>query len=166
VAELADPFDVALVSAMPKLQAYARRLTRDLDAAHDLAYDTVARALHYRDRFTLGTNMTGWLCTICRNHFLAGKRQAWRSVPLNLDAFALVAPAPDDQHQHMELQEVWAALAKLPEHLRDAVLLAAEGHTQDELAELLGVPVGTVKSRLHRGRTALASLTQSDRRTR
>jgi RNA polymerase sigma-70 factor (ECF subfamily) len=151
----ADPFNDALVAAMPRLRRFAQSLTRDPLTADDLSQDTLIRALSNRDKFLPGSNMIAWLTVICRNHFRSEGKRHWRMVELDDAANALVADHPIDPLIRLELDDVLAALSRLPAERRDAVLLVAEGESYEVAAGLLGVAVGTVKSRINRARTVL-----------
>jgi RNA polymerase sigma-70 factor, ECF subfamily len=149
-----DPFMQEMLSHIPKVRRVALRFARRPDMADDLVQDTVVRALQNRDRFQMGTNMGGWLCFICRNIFLSGKRRSWRSTGMD-DDWARAIPGPDNPHHRLALKEVLEALQYLPAEHSEALLLIAEGLSYDEAAQVLGCEVGTVKSRVSRARDAV-----------
>jgi len=161
--------------ALPWLDAVYRfslRLTGDPSEAEDLTQETFLRAYRHWDTYTPGTSCRSWLFTICRNAFLRGREQRDRrreSLESELDVrveaigFAeMVREGGTDDPERMFFDsfvdaEVDASIAKLPDEFRDAVVLSdLEGLSYNEIAAVLAVPVGTVKSRLYRGRRLLA----------
>jgi len=148
------------------LYGAALRLTRNPADAEDLVQDTYLKAFNASGSFKPGTNLRAWLFTILHNHFLNARRRANAS-PVNIDSetaekAAAVIPADletveDALVQRVSDDEVRAALESLPEAFREAVWLRdAEGFSYVEIAEMLKVPVGTVMSRISRGRRLLA----------
>ncbi|HEU0154643.1 MAG TPA: sigma-70 family RNA polymerase sigma factor [Stellaceae bacterium] len=146
---------------IPRLRRYARALTRDVIAADDLVQDSLTRAL---DKFHLwqeGTDLRAWLFTILHNQYVNHVRRAVREgIAVGLsDSEPLLTRAPH-QGQRLELRDLERAIAKLPEEQRAAILLVGlEGMRYEEVAVVLNIPVGTVRSRLSRGRDALRRLT-------
>lgn len=163
MARAPDPFEREMIAALPRLKRAALVWTRNPDAADDLVQETVIRAIAARDSYQLGTNMVGWLCFIARNQFISEKRRAWRSVTMPVfvsDAGGEVTLAdletvPASQCDSLELDDVMEALGYVTPVHADAVLAVAEGLSYEEAAEDLGVAVGTVKSRVARGRREL-----------
>lgn len=148
------------------LYGAALRLTRNPADAEDLVQDTYLKAFKASDSFRPGTNLRAWLFTILHNHFLNDRRRANTS-PVNVDSetaekAAAVIPADaetveDALVRRVTDDQVRAALEALPEAFREAVWLRdAEGFSYVEIAEMLKVPVGTVMSRISRGRRLLA----------
>jgi len=150
----------AMLAAIPNLRGFAISLThRDRDCADDLVQSTLTRALASIDRFQPGTNMRAWLFTILRNEFYSSVRKRRHQGEDRDDAHAARLSIAPEQHWKLDLQDMWAALAKVRLEHREALLLvAAEGLSYDEAAQVCGVPAGTVKSRVHRARTDLARL--------
>jgi RNA polymerase sigma-70 factor (ECF subfamily) len=146
---------------IPRLRRYARALTHDVVAADDLVQDSLTRAL---DKFHLwqeGTDLRAWLFTILHNQYVNHVRRAVREgIAVGLsDSEPLLTRAPH-QGQRLELRDLERAIAKLPEEQRAAILLVGlEGMRYEEVAVVLDVPVGTIRSRLSRGREALRRLT-------
>ena len=161
--------------ALPHLDAvyrFALRLSGSPDQAQDLVQETFLRAYRSWDQYTRGTRAKSWLFTICRNVFLRGRERVQRHdrvVAESLDGSSAL-PAPvnplwgrvdgvDPEGEFFEAivdDEILAAIDGLPEEYRTAVVLSdLEGLAYAEVAELLEVPVGTVKSRLFRGRRLL-----------
>jgi RNA polymerase sigma-70 factor (ECF subfamily) len=149
-------FSTELVANLPKLRRAARAITGRAQAADDLVQDAVVKAMSARLSFRAGTNMGAWLCFIARNVFLSEKRRSWRMVEM-ADGQAERVPAPASQLTRVLANEGFAALAYLPDEMREALLLVGmDGSTYEEAAEILKTEVGTVKSRVSRGRQILA----------
>jgi RNA polymerase sigma-70 factor (ECF subfamily) len=147
-----------------RLYATALRLTRQPADAEDLVQDTYLRAFRSADRFEPGTNLRGWLFTILHNAFLNQLRDRGRS-PIDADS-DVVEQAPDvsgwDDTPEEQLlrntmdEDLRAELDGLPDVFREAVWLRdVEQFTYDEIANIVGVPIGTVMSRISRGRRLL-----------
>jgi RNA polymerase sigma-70 factor (ECF subfamily) len=149
----------------PRLVAFAYSLTRDREEAADLAQETMARALGAAWRFTPGTNLKAWLFRILRNLHLNRARQAARmpaamsveELPVELAAAGrALRSAEHEAALKADLAEVVAALRSLPAAFAIPLQLTAiEELSYAETAEVLGIPVGTVMSRVHRGRRLL-----------
>lgn len=148
------------------LYGAALRLTRNRADAEDLVQDTYLKAFTASASFTPGSNLRAWLFTILHNHFLNGRRRA-RTSPVHVDSetaekAAAVIPASNTTTEDVLVQrasddEVRSALEALPENFREAVWLRdAEGFSYVEIAAMLDVPIGTVMSRISRGRRLLA----------
>ena len=146
---------------IPRLRRYARALTRDLVAADDLVQDCLARALGKLHLWQRGTDLRAWLFTILHNQYVNYVRRAVRegaAVGLS-ESEPMLMRAPH-QGRRLELRDLERAIAKLPEEQRAVILLVGlEGMRYEEVAEVVGVPVGTIRSRLSRGREALRRLT-------
>jgi RNA polymerase sigma-70 factor, ECF subfamily len=149
---------------IPRLRRYARALTRDVAAADDLVQDCLTRALGKLHLWQKGTDLRAWLFTILHNQYVNYVRRSVRegaAVGLN-DGEPLLTRAPQ-QGQRLELRDLERAIAKLPEEQQSAILLVGlEGMRYEEVAAMLGVPVGTIRSRLSRGREALRRLVGID----
>ena len=158
----------ALVAAIPNLRGFAISLTRrNRDYADDLVQSTLTKALASIDRFEPGTNIRAWLITILRNDFYSSVRKRRHEGEDRDDLHATRLAAAPEQHWRLDLQDMWAALAKVRLEHREALLLvAAEGMSYDEAAQVCGVPAGTVKSRVHRARLGLARLLELDHKER
>lgn len=145
---------------IPRLRRYARALTRDMVAADDLVQDCLTRALGKLHLWQRGTDLRAWLFTILHNQYVNYVRRSVREgamVGLS-DTEPLLTRAPL-QGLRLELRDLERAIAKLPEEQRSAILLVGlEGMRYEEVAAVLDVPVGTVRSRLSRGREALRRL--------
>lgn len=146
---------------IPRLRRYARALTRDVITADDLVQDCLTRALGKLHLWQQGSDLRAWLFTILHNQYVNYIRRAVRegaAVGLNENE-PLLRRAPQ-QGKRLELRDLERAIAKLPEEQRAVILLVGlEGMRYEEVAAVLDVPVGTIRSRLSRGREALRRLT-------
>lgn len=150
---------------LDSLYRVALRLAGNAADAEDLVQEAMLRAYRSWDRFTLGTNAKGWLLTILRHLFIneyRRKRRHPESVDLDtIEPFALLDERQEEDPQSAFFDrivddEVLRAVDQLPEAFREAVMLSdVEGLSYEEIAKVLEVPVGTVKSRLYRGRHML-----------
>lgn len=148
-----------LVNYLPALRAFAISLTRNHSAADDLVQDTIVKAWTHIDKYTVGTNLQAWLFTILRNTFFSGLRKRRREVadPEGLHAQRLfVKPDHDGKLAFSDFQRAFDQLT--PEHREVLILVGASGFTCEQAAEMIGVAVGTVKSRTNRARKRLADL--------
>ena len=145
---------------IPRLRRYARALTRDVTAADDLVQDCLTRALSKVHLWQKGTDLRAWLFTILHNQYVNHVRRAVRegsAVGLS-DSEPLLTTSPN-QGKRLELRDLERAIAKLPEEQRSVLLLVGlEGMRYEEVAAVLDVPVGTIRSRLSRGREMLRHL--------
>jgi RNA polymerase sigma-70 factor (ECF subfamily) len=154
-----DEFKAELVLVIPQLRAFGRSLSGNRDLADDLVQETLMKAWAARARFQAGTNMRAWTFIILRNLFLSQMRRSrftgeWD----DLTADRLLA-APAGQDRQIELGDVQRALQHLPQTQREAlILVGAGGFAYEEAADICGVAVGTIKSRVARGRVALEAL--------
>ena len=161
-----DAFAAEVLQHLEALYATALRLTRNRPDAEDLVQDALVRALRFSDRFTPGTNMKAWLYTILHNAWRNRRRDAARD-PVAADsdrveeAASMRGPAELDTPEQVLLREtldadLQAALDELPEAFRQAVWLRdVEEFSYAEIAAMLDVPIGTVMSRISRGRRQL-----------
>lgn len=147
------------ISHVPALRRYARALVHNTADADDLVQDCLVRALSRMHLYQPGTHMKAWLLSILHNIFLDGTRKAKRTREF-AKALTLMKEGTvtrPNQFHRIELREMDKALAALPHAQRATLLLISlEGLNYVETAEVTGVPVGTVRSRLSRGRSALA----------
>jgi RNA polymerase sigma-70 factor (ECF subfamily) len=149
-----------LECCIPSLRRYARALLRDGERADDLVQDCLERALSRRHLWRGGASLRPWLFRIMHNIF-ANQMRALSTRPPHqpVDGLAGEPEVGEAQSAHLALQEMARALDLLPEEQRRTVLLVAlEGLTYQEVAEVMDVPVGTVMSRLSRGRDRLRRL--------
>jgi RNA polymerase sigma-70 factor (ECF subfamily) len=167
----ADPFETEALSFLDALYRTALRMTRSEAEAEDLVQETYIRAFRFRHQFTPGTNLKAWLFRILTNTFINQyRRKAARPETTELDDVEEsilyrhmrdVSPGSASPDPEAELidntlsSEVKDALEALPEKFRTTLLLDVEGFSYKEIAEVLDIPIGTVMSRLHRGRKFL-----------
>ncbi len=159
-----DEFRVELGTVIPHLRAFGRSLSGNRDTADDLVQETLLKAWAARKRFRAGTNMRAWTFIILRNLFLSQMRRArFKGEWDDLVAEKTLA-APASQDRHVDLSDMQRALLMLPQTQREAlILVGAGGFAYEEAAEICGVAVGTIKSRVARGRTALEDLMSGNR---
>jgi RNA polymerase sigma-70 factor (ECF subfamily) len=144
------------------LRRYALALTGSRFEAEDLVQDTLSRAIAAAPGFRKGGNLRGWLFTIMHNAFISSVR-ARRAAGRELDDDLPELSQAPTQLDRLEVRDVLAALARLPEAQRAAlVLIALEDFSYSEAARVLGVPLGTLMSRLARGREALRRAMRED----
>jgi RNA polymerase sigma-70 factor (ECF subfamily) len=140
---------------------YARVLTRDVVAADDLVQDCLARALGKIHLWERGTDLRAWLFTILHHqHISLTRRTVRQRATIELQKCTPgLSPSPN-QTERLELRDVERAIAKLPEEQRSVILLVGlEGMRYDAAAAVVNVPVGTVRSRVSRGRQTLRTMT-------
>lgn len=154
-----NEFKDQLAQVIPHLRAFGRSLSGSRDLADDLVQETLLKAWAARKRFQAGTNMRAWTFIILRNLFLSQMRRArFKGEWDEITASKLLA-APASQDRHVELGDMQRALLHLPQPQREAlILVGAGGFAYEEAAEICGCAVGTIKSRVARGRVALESL--------
>ena len=142
---------------VPQLRRYALALCHNPTAADDLVQESVARALTKSDLFNTGTNLRAWLFTIMHNvHISNGRRQKYIGMPIDPDIVAAKLSTQPTQEAPLVMKALNKALQVIPDTQRVAVILAGvEGISYEEISVQLNVPVGTVKSRVSRGREAL-----------
>lgn len=153
-----DPRD-ALVEHLPPLRAFAMSLTRNRASADDLVQDTIVKAWTNIEKFAEGTNLRAWLFTILRNTYYSSLRKTRREVadPEGIHAGGLfVRPEHDGRLAYGDFQRAFDQLS--PEHREVLTLVGASGFSCEEAAGMMGVAVGTVKSRTNRARKRLSDL--------
>jgi RNA polymerase sigma-70 factor (ECF subfamily) len=167
-----DPFALEALSLLDALYGMALRLTRDRDRAQDLVQDTYLKAFRARQRFAAGTNLKAWLFTILQNTWRNGRRDHARArIDFDSQVVEEAGAAPDGPASSMAEDpealllradldaELKAALEMLPEAFREAVWLRdVEDLSYQQIADVLGIPIGTVMSRIARGRKQLHHL--------
>jgi RNA polymerase sigma factor (sigma-70 family) len=159
-------FDRMLMSNAEFLKPFAITLTHDTEDAKDLFQETLFRALANKDKYNVGTNIKAWLYTIMRNIFINNYRRKSKqstifdSTPneylLNLNQGAVA----NEAIAGINLKEVQQAIHNLPEIFRNPFLLYFDGFKYHEIADMLGEPLGTIKSRIHFARKLLKSQIQ------
>jgi RNA polymerase sigma-70 factor (ECF subfamily) len=172
-AELAAIFETDAMAYVDQLYGAAMRMTRNPADAEDLVQETYTKAFAAFRSFEQGTNLRAWLFRILRNTYINAYRKAQRE-PLSTSADELSDPqllevdarstggtrsAETEALERLGDTEIIEAMQALPEDFRTAVYLAdVEGFSYKEIAEIMETPVGTVMSRVHRGRKSLRSL--------
>jgi RNA polymerase sigma-70 factor (ECF subfamily) len=154
-----NDFSRLLEKAIPRLRRYARALTRDVFRADDLVQDTLVRAMAKQHRWQHGSNLDAWLFTIMHNQNVNGVRCSVREgIAVEFDDKWPVPIVATDPTGRLALRDLDCALARISEEQRRVILLIGlEGTSYEEAATILDVPVGTIRSRVFRGREALAS---------
>ncbi len=142
---------------IPRLRRYALGLTRQSDQADDLVQDTLARALNKEQLWQPGTDIRAWLFTILHNQRVNAVRRAIREgTPVEFDKASATVVSPSDPSAGRTLFELDRAMGQIAEEHRQVILLVGlEGMSYEDAAAVVGVPVGTIRSRLSRGRDAL-----------
>lgn len=142
------------------LQRYARSLTRDGSRAEDLLQDCLARALEKQHLWEPGTDLRAWLFTIMHNQHVNDVRRLVREgAVVPIEEVAGYLPERATMEATVELGDAALAMTELPHDQRQVIVLAGrEGQRYEEMARVLKVPIGTVRSRLSRGRARLREL--------
>jgi RNA polymerase sigma-70 factor (ECF subfamily) len=146
-----------LIEHLPRLRRYARALTGDANRADDLVQDTLERALAKLDLWQPGSDLRAWLFTLMHNLFVNQIRTKRPQETVMEDA--LDEPVSGGQMEALAARDIHAALARLPEEQREVLLLVGlEQFGYAEAAQVLGVPTGTVMSRLSRARERMRQM--------
>ena len=154
--EIAD----RLESEIPRLRRYARALTRDAARADDLVQSCLVRALAKHHLWQEGTDLRAWLFTILHNqHVNYVRRSARGGTEVPVEDVAAALPVRENATGALQLRDLHRALGRLPESQRQVILLVGlEGMRYEQVAQILNIPIGTVRSRLSRGREMLREL--------
>ena len=151
-----------LEAMVPHMRVFARRLCRNDDLADDIVQEACLKAWAARERFIAGAPMRPWLFRIIRNAHIQHWRKAWRSASLDPSDAETYLVAPDNPEWTCDFQVMQQALQRLPCKQREAIVaVLAAGFSYEEAGQLLGCSEGTIKSRVSRGREALAGLMAS-----
>lgn len=150
-----------LLALRPALQAFANRLTSQVCDAEDLVQETILRALRARHLFADSTNLKAWLFTIMRNAFVSRWRASQREVPTGSELIEVMMVTPATQESLLWARQVAGQLLHhlSPTHRDILILVSVQGLSYEDVAQMSGCAVGTVKSRMNRARAALAALT-------
>jgi RNA polymerase sigma-70 factor (ECF subfamily) len=153
-----------LEAEIPRLRRYARALTRDVVRADDLVQSCLVRAVANQHLWQPGTNLRAWLFTILHNQNINDVRRAAREgANVDIEEVAQVLSVQPRAMASLEMRDLEAAIAKLTPEQRQVILLVClEGMEYEEVALILGVPIGTVRSRLSRARDQLRRLMDMD----
>jgi RNA polymerase sigma-70 factor (ECF subfamily) len=156
------PFEDELVALLPRLRRFAHALARSPGDADDLVQMTVERAIRSKEQWQHGTRLDSWLFRIMRNLWIDTVRARSRKEKVEAPPEEAESIGEDPRNgieASIDLQRVMAAMQRLPEEQREVVaLILIEGFGYREAAEMLDLPIGTVSSRLVRGRAALLQL--------
>jgi RNA polymerase sigma-70 factor (ECF subfamily) len=155
----------AIVAEIPRLRRYARAMLGDRAAADDLVQDTLERAWSRFAQWRAGSDLRAWLFSIMHNLRVDQLR---KPVPptQSLDETAHAVPSRPTQSDHLEVMDLESALRQLPDEQREVLLLVAlEDMSYADVASTLGIPPGTVMSRLSRGRDRLRQIMEGKQPT-
>src|SRR4051812_21524912 len=156
---LTDSLRNDILKAVPSLRAFGISLSGNADRADDLVQETLLRALANIDSFQPGSNLSAWLFTILRNLFRSEYRKRRREVEDADGSYAATLKTQPAQGTHLEFEEFRAALDKLPQDQREAlILVGASGFSYEDAATICGCAVGTIKSRVNRARSKLSGM--------
>ena len=157
-----EAFERDLTQLLPRLRRFAHALSRNAADADDLTQATIERALRAREQWQTGTRLDSWLYRIMRNLWIDTARARTRKESHEAPAEEAERVGEDPREamdMSFELKRAMAAMERLPDEQREVVaLILIEGFGYREAAEMLDLPIGTVSSRLVRGRTALVAM--------
>jgi RNA polymerase sigma-70 factor (ECF subfamily) len=155
-------FHKELTAAIPHLRAFARMLCGDRDRADDLAQETLMKAWAARDRYVAGSSFRAWTYTILRHHYFGQVRRERFVGEYDETEAERILNIQGSQEGRLEAADVLRALATLPAAQREVLVLVSIGSVSyEEIAEICGVALGTVKSRIARARAALSAAIDS-----
>lgn len=160
----AETFEALALPLLAPLYNFAHWLTGNREEAEDLVQETFVKAMKGFPSFSLGTNFRAWIYRILRNTFLTSRTGLKASISLDDEENPISEPIASDDPEFLLLakadqEQIQQALAKLQVQQREIILLCdVEEMTYKEIAELMGVPIGTVMSRLSRARRAMRQL--------
>ena len=160
----AETFEALAMPLLAPLYNFAHWLAGNRDEAEDLVQETYVKALKGFGSFTPGTNFRAWMYRILRNTFLTSRTGLKATVSLDDEENPVTEPAADDDPESLlfaraDQEEIRHALEQLPVAHREIILLCdVEEMSYKEIAELAGIPIGTVMSRLSRARSSMRSL--------
>lgn len=156
-------FQQQLIGLREQLYWFAMSLTRDRENASDLLQDSLARALQFRDKFQDNTNFKAWVYTIMKNTFINDHRRGKRTRAImdrvdDAHVGAQALPLPQSTDGRVRMGEIKRSLDRLDTMFREPFLMHHEGYKYEEIAEHMGVPIGTVKSRIFQARQRLMAM--------
>jgi RNA polymerase sigma-70 factor (ECF subfamily) len=159
-----EEFRKVMVPFMDMMYGYAIYLTGDKEDASDLLQETFLKAYRFFDKFERGTNAKAWLYRVMRNTYINDYRRTKRTPDLveydeQISPYSMLpgeARGPDEIPGEIFEDEIAAAISGLPEKFKSVILLRdVEDLAYEEIADALAIPIGTVRSRLHRARSIL-----------
>ena len=146
-----------MLKSVRSLRAFAVSLCGRTDVADDLVQETIVKAWSNLDKFEEGTNLQAWLFTILRNHYYSEIRKRRREIEDVEGRYSATLATHPAQYGHLDMADFKAAMQKLPDDQREAlILVGASGFSYEDAAKICGVAIGTTKSRVNRARTHLA----------
>ena len=157
-------FKKSVLGIQGNLMSFAKKLTLNREEAQDLVQDTTLKALNNEEKFAENTNFKGWMLTIMRNIFINNYRKASREMTMvdtSVDLYHITnatdssQSTPDGAHA---CKEISAIIAKFPPEQREPFNMHVAGYKYEEIAEKLGMPLGTVKARIFNTRKMLREL--------
>lgn len=153
-----DNMNANIIEQIPRLRRYARALTGDSHSADDLVQDTLERAWSKLYMWRSGSDLRAWMFSIMHNTFINHIRKN-KIVTVSMDEDVLEVPTRATQEDDLHMRDLTSAIGKLAYEYREVVLLIGlEQMSYEEVSKVLGIPMGTVMSRLSRGREKLRSL--------
>lgn len=154
-----DAFKAQMVAMIPALRGFGRGLCRDRVLADDLVQEAMMRAWASRHTFIPGSNFRAWIFMILRNHYFSGAKKRARYTVWDPEAAERILVQDATQESGVHVEDVMRAIHRLPEQQREILLLVAgAGLSYEEAAQVTGANMGTVKSRLNRGRASIRAL--------
>ncbi len=165
-----EDFEEEIIPHLDAMYNFALRLTSDPSDAEDLVQDTIVKAFRFFDSYEKGTNAKAWLFRILKNSYINNyRKQSKKPSQVDYDEVSTfyetiraertdTSDLEDKMFRELIDDDISNALDELPEDFRTVVLLCdVEGFTYEEISNMLDVPIGTIRSRLHRGRNLLKS---------
>jgi RNA polymerase sigma-70 factor, ECF subfamily len=163
-----EDFNEEIIPHLDALYNFALRLTTDPNDAEDLVQDTIVKSYRFFNSYEKGTNAKAWLFRILKNSYINNyRKQSKKPQEVDYDEVSTfyetvraertdTSDLEDRMYRELMDDDITGALEELPEDFRTVVLLCdVEGFTYEEIANMLDVPIGTIRSRLHRGRNLL-----------
>ena len=155
----ASGFTDEMTASLPALRRFAQSLCRQRDMADDLVQETMVRAWSSRHTFQPGSKFRPWVFTILRNQFYSAARKRSRSAPWDPEAAERILIQQPNQEEGLHLEDIEVALGQLPNTQREMLMLiAGAGMSYEEAAIATDCKIGTVKSRINRGRAAIRAI--------
>lgn len=159
-----DAFKRQMVSLIPALRGFARGLCRDRVLADDLVQEAMMRAWASRHTYIPGSNFRAWIFMILRNHYYSGAKKRARYTVWDPEAAERILVQDATQESGLHVDDVMRAIHRLPDQQREILLLVAgAGLSYEEAAAVTGANMGTVKSRLNRGRAGVKALLEDEK---
>ncbi len=154
-----NDFGRDLHNVRPHVSRFIYRMAQDYAVTEDVVSEAILKAWQHRDRFQAGTSLKAWVCFIARNQLLSAfRRRRWDGGSVDELLGNAMPSAPAPQGAAVDLADALKAIQELSRDQREAVLLVGAGATYEEAAEDLCCSVGTIKSRVARGRDGLREL--------